>query len=201
MNTEELHQLVQEIQRRQAELENVEVKGARHGTPKRIYEVLSAFANHSGGGIVLFGLDEQTDFSVTGVGDAHRLQEEITHTCNDGLEPALRPRFTVDEIEGEVVVAVEVGEIPAPQKPCFYKTAGLPKGAYIRVGNTNRQMSEYEVFGYLSGRGQPREDEEVALQADPSDLDDAALETFLEAGEPRAARLQGPPLLLPAHVP
>ncbi|MCK4487722.1 MAG: hypothetical protein KAU38_13315 [Desulfobacterales bacterium] len=30
---------------------------------------------------------------------------------------------------------VEVEEIPAAQKPCFYKQAGLPKGAYLQVGN------------------------------------------------------------------
>jgi predicted HTH transcriptional regulator len=58
------------------------------------------------------------------------------------------PDSFVDEIDDETVVAVEIDEIPASQKPCFYKNAGLPKGAYLRVGNTNRQMTEYEVFGY-----------------------------------------------------
>ena len=116
--------------------------------PKRLYEALSAFANRTGDGIILFGLDESTDFSITGVGDAHKLQEEVTSIASDNMEPALRPGFAVDEIDGETVVAVEIDELPASQKPCFYKTAGLPKGAYIRVGNTNRRMTEYEVFGY-----------------------------------------------------
>ena len=35
----------------------------------------------------------------------------------------------------------------------------------MRVGNTNRQMSEYEVFGYVSGRGQPQHDAEVVPDA------------------------------------
>ena len=64
-----------------------------------------------------------------------------------------------------MVVAIEVDEVQAAQKPCFYKAAGLPKGAYLRVGNTNRQMSEYEVFGYVSGRGQPQHDAEVVPDA------------------------------------
>jgi len=41
-----------------------------------------ADANRTGGGIILFGLDESADFSVTGVGDAHRLQEEITNLAS-----------------------------------------------------------------------------------------------------------------------
>ncbi len=141
---------------------------------------MSAFANRTGGGIILFGLDETTDFSITGVGDTHRLQEEITSLASDNMEPALRPEFTVDDIDGSTVVAVEIDEIPASQKPCFYKNAGLPKGAYLRVGNTNRKMTEYEVFGYLSGREQPTHDEDTVPDASLDDLDNSLIETYLE---------------------
>ena len=180
MTLEELRKLVAEIRSAQSESDTVEVKTARGGTPKRLYEAMSAFANRTGGGIILFGLDESTDFSITGVGDAHRLQEEITCLASDNMEPALRPEFTVDEIDGETVVAAEIDEVPASQKPCFYKNAGLPKGAYLRVGNTNRQMTEYEVFGYLSGRGQPTHDEDIFLDASPEDLDNSLIETYIE---------------------
>jgi ATP-dependent DNA helicase RecG len=155
MTRDELRQIVADVQNRQSELANIEVKAARSGTPRRLHESLSAFANRTGGGVLLFGLNESSDFSIVGVGDAQRLQEDITHLASSEMEPALRPSFLVDELDDETVVAVEVDEIPAAQKPCFYKPAGLPKGAYLRVGNTNRQMTEYEVFGYLSSRGQP----------------------------------------------
>ena len=167
MTLEELRQLVSEIRFTRSESDTVEVKTARGGTPKRLYEAMSAFANRTGGGIILFGLDESRNFSIAGVGNAHQLQEEITSLASDNMEPALRPEFTIDEIDGETIVAVEIDEVPASQKPCFYKTAGLPKGAYLRVGNTNRQMTEYEVFGYLSGRGQPTHDEETVPNALP----------------------------------
>jgi ATP-dependent DNA helicase RecG len=146
MTPQEMRELVGNVQRRRGESDNIEVKAARGGTPKRLYESLSAFANHTGGGVVLFGLDESSDFAVSGVGNAQRLQEEITHLASSELEPPLRPKFAVDEIDGETVVAVEIDELPASHKPCFYKPAGLPKGAYLRVGNTNRQMTDYEVF-------------------------------------------------------
>ena len=112
MTRDELQKLVEEVRQRRSELGNVEVKTARGGTPKRLYEPLSAFANRTGGGVLLFGLAEASDFAVVGVGDVHRLQEEITHLASD-MEPALRPQFVVDEIDGETVVVVEVDEVSA----------------------------------------------------------------------------------------
>jgi ATP-dependent DNA helicase RecG len=179
MTPNELKQLISDVQKRQSEFDHVEVKAAHGGTPKRLYEPISAFANRTGGGVLLFGLDESMDFSVVGVGDAHRLQEEITSLASADMEPALRPQFLVDEIDDETVVAVEIEETPTAQKPCFYKQAGLPKGAYLRVGNTNRQMTEYEIFGYLSGRGQPTHDEEIVPGTTLEDLDKGLFDDYL----------------------
>lgn len=195
MTLEELRQLVADVQRRRSELDNVEVKAARGGTPKRLYEALAAFANRTGGGVLLFGLDEEKDFSIVGVSNAQRLQEELTHLASAEMEPALRPQFVVDEIDGETVIAVEIEEVAANQKPCFYKPAGLSSGAYIRSGNTNRQMTEYEVFGYLSSRGQPTHDEDLVPQATLDDLDSALLDRYLNqlrSTRPRAGYLDGP---------
>jgi ATP-dependent DNA helicase RecG len=179
MTRDELRQLIADVQSHQSELASVEVKAARGGTPRRLYEPLSAFANCTGGGVLLFGLNESSDFSVVGVGDVHRLQEEITHLASSEMEPILRPHFLVDEIDGETVVVAEIDEVPVVQKPCFYKPAGLPKGAYLRVGNTNRQMTEYEAFGYLSSRGQPTFDEEVIPNATIEALDSILLDEYL----------------------
>ncbi len=195
MTLEELRQLVADVQRRRSELDNMEVKVVRGGTPRRLYEPLSAFANRTGGGVLLFGLDEEKDFSVVGVGNAHRLQEEVTHLASADMEPALRPQFVIDEIDGGTVVAAEIEEISASQKPCFYKPAGLPKGAYLRVANTNRQMTEYEVFGYLSSRCQPKHDEDLVTNATVNDLDPVLLDKLLiqlRSSRPRAGYLDNP---------
>jgi ATP-dependent DNA helicase RecG len=195
MNREELERLIAEVQQRQTELNNVEVKSARAGTPKRLYEALSAFANHTGGGVVLFGLDENADFGIVGVGNAHQLQADIGDLASSEMEPALRPEFTVEDIDGKTVVAVEVAEVPMEQRPCYYKTAGLQKGSYIRVGNTNRQMTDYEIFGYVSARAQPTFDEEPVAQATIDDLDEAAIDAYLQRlkqARPKADFLRGP---------
>lgn len=194
MTRDDLRLLVNEVRQHQRELDNVEVKKAQHGTPKRLHEPLSAFANRTGGGLILFGVDEEKDFTLSGVGDVQKLQEEITNTAAHEMDPPLRPRFTVDEIDGKAVVAVEIDEVAAAKKPCFYKSAGLPKGAWIRVGNTNRQMTEYEVFGFLSSRSQPLFDEEIVSSASHEDLDPGLFNDYLEKlrrSRPRAGYLGG----------
>jgi ATP-dependent DNA helicase RecG len=195
MTREELQQLIADIRQHQTELDDVEVKTAQGGTPQRIYEALSAFANRPGGGVILFGLDERRNFEVACVGNAHRLQEEIGNLCAANMEPPLRPEFTFIEVDGKAVVAVDVGEVAAERKPCYYKPAGLNSGSYIRVGNTNRQMTDYEIFGYVSARSQPTFDEEAVRDATPDDLDRARLEDFitqLRRSRPQAAYLDQP---------
>ena len=179
MTREEVLELISEVQRHQSELDDVEVKSANRGTPQRLYASLSAFANRMGGGVILFGLDENSDFEIIGVYDAHRLQEEISHLASSEMNPPLRPSFIVSEVEGKTIVAVEIVEIPHGEKPCFYKPAGLQKGSYIRVGNTNRQMTDYEIFGYVSARTQPTFDEEPLQGATIDDLNRTKLEEYL----------------------
>jgi ATP-dependent DNA helicase RecG len=111
------------------------------------------------------------------------------------MEPALRPDFTIEEINGQTIVAVEVPEVPIEQKPCYFNPAGLQKGSYIRVGNTNRQMTDYEIFGYVSARTQPAFDEEPVRDATLDDLDRAKLEGYvaqLRRQRPQASYLNQP---------
>jgi ATP-dependent DNA helicase RecG len=195
MTRDELLEIIAEVHRHQSELDDVDVKSARGGTPQRVYEPLSAFANRVGGGVMLFGLNEQQNFEVVGVGNAHRLQEEIANLAASEMDPPLRPEFTVEQIEDKTIVAIEVSEVSADLKPCHYKPAGLQKGSYIRVGNTNRQMTEYEIFGYLSSRQQATDDEQVVPGATRSDLNQAKLQSYvaqLKRTRPQANYLSEP---------
>jgi len=67
-----------------------------------------------------FGLDEDAGFKVVGVGNPRRLQEDLSGLAAQ-MEPPLRPSFSVEEIEGGTVVAVEVPEVPYDQKPCYHR--------------------------------------------------------------------------------
>lgn len=193
MTRDELLQLIAEVKNHQSELNNIEVKSAKEGTPKRLYEVFSAFANRTGGGIILFGLDENENFDSVGVGDVQRLQTEISDIVTSDMEPPLRPEFTVENIDDKKVMVVEIFAVEAESRPCYYKPAGLQKGSYIRVGNTNRLMTDYEIFGYVSAKTQPTFDEELVKDATLEDLNREKLEIYLELlkrTRPQAAYLR-----------
>ncbi len=178
MDNDAIINLISELRRRHGELEGVEAKAAHSGTPPDLFKPLSAFANRPGGGILLFGLDEDAGFKVVGVGNPRRLQEDLSGIAAQ-MKPALRPIFSVEEIEGETVVAMEVPEVSYSQKPCYHGPHHLQEGSFIRVGNSTRRMSDYEIFGFISSHTQPKFDEEPVLEATLDDLDRTKLEGYL----------------------
>ncbi len=178
MYRSEILRHIADLRRRHGELEGVEAKAAHSGTPADLYKPLSAFANRPGGGVLLFGLDEDSGFKVVGVGHPRKLQEDLSGLAAQ-MEPPLRPSFSVEEIEGGTVVAVEVPEVAYDQKPCYHRPHHLQEGSFIRVGNSTRRMSDYEIYSFVSSRTQPTFDEEPVLRATLQDLDRAKLEKYL----------------------
>jgi len=181
--------LISDLRRCHGELEDVEAKAARTGTPADLFKPLSAFANRPGGGVLLFGLDEDAGFKVAGVGNPRKLQEDLSGLAAQ-MDPPLRPSFSVEKIEGGTVVAVEVPEISYDQKPCYHRPHGLHEGSFIRVGNSTRRMTDYEIYSFISSRTQPKFDAEPILEATLEDLDKGKLEDYL--AQQRKARPSAP---------
>ena len=176
MDQSAILRLISELRRHHGELEGVEAKAARNGTPPDLFKPLSALANRPGGGVLLFGLDEDAGFQ--GVGNPRKLQEDLSGLAAQ-MEPPLRPSFSVEEIEGAPVVAVEVQEVPYDQKPCYHRPHRLQEGSFIRVGNSTRRMSDYEIYSFISSRTQPKFDAEPILEATLEDLDKGKLDDYL----------------------
>lgn len=64
------------------------------------------------------------------------------------MSPIIRPLFTVATIEDRAVVSAEIIETDIFDKPCFYTGTGRLRGSYLRVGEADIQMTEYEVYSY-----------------------------------------------------
>ena len=58
MTTEELYDKLKLIQKMKCKTQNLELKSAEQGYPKRLYDSLSSFSNQDDGGIIVFGIDE-----------------------------------------------------------------------------------------------------------------------------------------------
>ena len=65
------------------------------------------------------------------------------------------------------------------EKPCYYKGSGLVSGSFIRVADGDRQLTQYEVQGFLDGRGQPVYDIEPVPSSTSEDLSKELLQTYL----------------------
>ena len=180
MQTEDLHKLVDKIQRLQCEMQTVELKSANKGCPTRLYDTLSSFANQDEGGIIIFGLDETKGFAVVGVYDAQDLQKKVTEQCNQ-MSPQVRALFTVCEFGDKLVVSAEIPGLDVAERPCFYRGAGRLRGAYIRVGDADEPMSEYEVYSYDAFRKRIRDDIREAQGARRSFFNEEKLAQFFQA--------------------
>ena len=82
MTPEDLKSLVATVCKTKTETQELEIKSARGGCPKKLFDTLSSFSNQDSGGIILFGVDEESDFQAVGVYDAHDLQKQVTEQCN-----------------------------------------------------------------------------------------------------------------------
>lgn len=179
MEENELIQFIVEIQRGEFEDSRLEVKRAHKGIPKQIYETLSAFANQSDGGIIVLGMDESQNFTLTGVENVQTVMTELTDVASK-MEPPLSLDIQVVDVNNLSLMVVEVPECDFRYKPCFYKPAGMQSGAYLRVGNQNRRMTPYEIHSFINGRGQPVFDREQVKSATIEDLDHNLLRNYLD---------------------
>ena len=173
----ELIELVGKIKQMKCESNTLEIKAAKDGCPK-IFDTLSSFSNQYGGGTIVFGIDEKNDFEICGVYDPADLQKKIMEQAVQ-MEPELRPLCTVVNINGKTVVSAEIQEIDNEIKPCFYKGSGRLKGSYLRVGDGDRHMTEYEVYSYEAFRKKIQDELRIAERAELSDIDTDAHTEYL----------------------
>ncbi len=146
MTEEQLIELVQEIKDIKSETKNIELKKAKTGCPEALYDTLSSFSN-TGGGTIVFGIDEKHGYKIEGVENIDDLQKHITEQCLE-MEPQVRPVFTICIIEGKKILSAEIPEIDAILKPSYYKGKGKFKGSYIRIGEADLPMDEYEIYSF-----------------------------------------------------
>ncbi len=178
MLREELIELADLIQRFQAEAQLIEVKAASGGCPTRLYDTLSSFSNQDSGGVLVFGLNEKTGFEPVGVYDLQDLQKKVTEQCNQ-MEPPVRAVFTLAEYQGVNICSAEIPPTDLAERPCFYKGAGKVRGAYIRVGDADLPMTDYEIYSYEAYRKHLHDDERQIERATFKLLDQGRLEAYI----------------------
>lgn len=188
MVEQELHELIRQIQERKCEEQTTEVKAAKGGCPEKLYDTISAFSNQNSGGTFVFGLNEKEGFAKVGVYDAQDLQKKVMEYCEQ-MTPVVRPVFTVCEENGLVFVSAEIPPVDIADRPCFKTSKGRLQGSYIRVGDADKPMTEYEVYSYEAFRKKYQDDVRPAERASFQSLDLPKVEEYLARKKHERANL------------
>ena len=179
MLSNELLELAKTVCKQKAETQTLELKSAHVDCPKRLYDTLSSFSNQDSGGILLFGIDEAAGYQVVGVYDPQDLQKKVTEQCNQ-MEPPVRAVFTLAEWqEGVWICSAEIPALDLSERPCYYMGAGRTKGAFLRVGDADLPMTDYELYSYEAFRRHQHDDERPVERATLSMMDGDKLEAYL----------------------
>ena len=179
MTAEELLDKLSEIQVVKSESKVLEIKAAKQGCPKSLYDTLSSFSNQDDGGVIIFGVDEEDNYNECGVYDPQDIQKKINEQCKQ-MDPIVRPLLTVVEKDGLYFVAAEIPGMDVADRPCFYSGKGRIKGSYIRVGDSDEPMTEYEIYSYEAFRKKYQDDIRPVPRASFSVLDSALLEDYVQ---------------------
>lgn len=153
---------------------------------RSILETVCAFANEPGlgGGYLLLGViaAPQDLFSnayvVEGVANPDKLQSDLASQCASAFNRPVRPRVSVEAINGKTVVVVYVAEATATDKPVYLTRLGLPRGAYRRVGPTDQEGSEDDLIALYAGHQTDTFDGAVLADTDLHDIDLQAIDDY-----------------------
>lgn len=191
MRSDELQELVEQLRKRGTDNQQVEVKAAFSGLPKGIVESVSAFANGSGGTIIL-GLDENAGFITSDQFRHAKISDALAEVLSNKLTPSVRPATleTLPFEDGWVVVA-EVLPAEPHEKPVFVTTKGRYQGSFIRTNDGDHRLSNYEIDRMLEQVHQPRWDRELVSEATLDDLDAKLLESLIAREREARPRLLG----------
>lgn len=117
--------------------------------------------------------------------------KHVTEQCGQ-MMPIIRPVFTTLLKDGKTFVSAEIPGMDVADRPCFYAGKGRLKGSYVRVGDADQPMTEYEIYSYEAFRRKYQDDirpiEQAALRMLQTDLLEQYL-AKLKEGRPHLSQL------------
>ena len=137
MTKEELIKRINDL-----EWEDFEAKEAKGELPKNIWETVSAFANTSGGWIVLGVKEVGKKFEICGVDNQEKLEQDFLGTLrSQKFNVRLSASSFRYDIDGKKVLAFYVPS--SALKPIYY---GSPVNTFVRMGSGDQRATEMEVM-------------------------------------------------------
>lgn len=164
----------------------VEAKSAAKTLGKSAWESISAFANTSGG-VLLLGLSEQDGFVPVDGFALDVVRDQLVDGLGDGNVTGARlvnpPRYRVErgEVDGRPVLVVHVDENAPTAKPCYIKAKGVHGGSYRRVDDKDVLLTPAEIFELQNVNTVSAVDREAVPEATLDDLDPHRIDALVAA--------------------
>lgn len=176
----DLESIVKKLRLEKTDTLWIEAKRAEGGLPSSIDTTICAMANLPGGGVIILGLDEGTNFQPVALTDIPALKQGLI-----GKARACVPRVVLEiwdqeqsMVEGSEVVVAVVKEADNAQKPVRVSDGG--KG-YKRDWDGDYPLSIQEEQGFQSLRTHPASDRKSVQGATREDLDPDLVKIYEEA--------------------
>ena len=125
------------------ESKNIEFKSELPKKSEKYIKSIIAFANSSGGKLVI-GIDDESR-GIIGVnkGSVFQIMDGIANAVSDCCAPQIIPDITFQTIDGKCIVVVDI--FPGTNRPYYLKSAGKEQGTYIRVAGTSRLADSLKI--------------------------------------------------------
>lgn len=169
MDAQRLQHIIAIMRQIGNDTQRCEVKEATRKVPDNLVDTLSAFSNGDGGTIIL-GISEKRGFTPVEGFNARAMQEAVNAEC-EKLTPRVRPDIDIIPFEGINVLTAEIPPMPMRDKPCYITTKGRYQGSYIRSGDGDRKLTQYEIDRLIEDHTQPTFDDDIVRGATIDDLD------------------------------
>ncbi|WP_404415150.1 RNA-binding domain-containing protein [Marinospirillum sp.] len=160
------------------ESNDLELKSARGGLPKSLWETYSAMAN-TDGGIILLGVEDNG--KITGLTDATKLKKSFWDTVNNKSKISInlltdQDVHLLDRPEGQLL-AIRIPRATRHQRPVFLGNNPL-SGTYRRNYEGDYKSTEQEVGRLLADRSEEPADSRLLNNFTLDDLDTTSLQQF-----------------------
>ena len=101
MDKIEIEKIIIDALKYNSEMESIEFKDARQGLPRSTWKTVSAFSHRPGGGIIVFGIEDDKanqKINVLGCNNIALLQEKLGDLVNNEMSITIRPEYHILEI-------------------------------------------------------------------------------------------------------
>lgn len=163
------------------EHEHIEAKRASEAG-KSILETICAFANEPGigGGWLALGFVREElalfpAYEVEGIANPDKVSADIATQCREVFNMPLRVDISTENVQGKSIIVVYVAEAQPQDKPIFFKSQGLPRGAYRRIGSTDQRCTDDDMTIFYQGRQQESFDAGIVADATVDDFSPDAI--------------------------